>query len=102
MGVTGSQDGPIRDGRCGHYYYYYYYFKSVSKICYASKYFLFTYLITYYYYYYYYYYAAFNAPCVGHKDDESQVCCLKIRLLISRQQNLMSVPSNRGRVRGSC
>ena len=26
----------------------------------------------YYYYYYYYYYAAFNAPCVGHKDDESQ------------------------------
>ena len=21
--------------------------------------------------YYYYYYAAFNAPCVGHKDDES-------------------------------
>jgi len=24
------------------------------------------------YYYYYYYYAAFNAPCVGHKDDESQ------------------------------
>jgi len=25
-----------------------------------------------YYYYYYYYYAAFNAPCVGHKDDESQ------------------------------
>jgi len=21
---------------------------------------------------YYYYYAAFNAPCVGHKDDESQ------------------------------
>jgi len=26
----------------------------------------------YYYYYYYYHYAAFNAPCVGHKDDESQ------------------------------
>ena len=24
-----------------------------------------------YYYYYYCYYAAFNAPCVGHKDDES-------------------------------
>jgi len=24
------------------------------------------------YYYYYYYYAAFNAPCVGHKADESQ------------------------------
>jgi len=23
-------------------------------------------------YYYYYYYAAFNAPCVGHKADESQ------------------------------
>ena len=23
-----------------------------------------------YYYYYYYYNAAFNAPCVGHKDDE--------------------------------
>ena len=23
-------------------------------------------------YYYYYYYAAFNAPCVGHKNDESQ------------------------------
>jgi len=22
-------------------------------------------------YYYYYYYAAFNAPCVGHKADES-------------------------------
>jgi len=22
-------------------------------------------------YYYYYYYAAFNAPCVGHKDNES-------------------------------
>ena len=22
--------------------------------------------------YYYYYYAAFNAPCVGHKDDKSQ------------------------------
>jgi len=21
--------------------------------------------------YYYYYYAAFNTPCVGHKDDES-------------------------------
>ena len=21
---------------------------------------------------FYYYYAAFNAPCVGHKDDESQ------------------------------
>jgi len=26
----------------------------------------------YYYYHYYYYYAAFNAPCVGHKADESQ------------------------------
>jgi len=25
-----------------------------------------------YYYYYYYYCAAFNAPRVGHKDDESQ------------------------------
>jgi len=25
-----------------------------------------------YCYYYYYYYAAFNALCVGHKDDESQ------------------------------
>jgi len=25
-----------------------------------------------YYYDYYYYHAAFNAPCVGHKDDESQ------------------------------
>ena len=25
-----------------------------------------------YYYYYYYYYAAFNAPCVGHKDGKSQ------------------------------
>jgi len=24
-----------------------------------------------YYYYYYYYYAAFNAPCVSHKYDES-------------------------------
>jgi len=23
-------------------------------------------------YYYYYHYAAFNVPCVGHKDDESQ------------------------------
>ena len=23
--------------------------------------------------YYYYYYAAFNAPCVGHKDVKSQV-----------------------------
>ena len=23
-------------------------------------------------YLYIYYYAAFNAPCVGHKDDESQ------------------------------
>jgi len=23
-------------------------------------------------YFYYYYYAAFNAPCVGHKADESQ------------------------------
>jgi len=23
-------------------------------------------------YYYYYYFAAFNAPCVGHKDEESQ------------------------------
>jgi len=23
-------------------------------------------------FYYYYCYAAFNAPCVGHKDDESQ------------------------------
>ena len=22
---------------------------------------------------YYYYYAAFNAPCVGHKDDESHM-----------------------------
>ena len=22
-----------------------------------------------------YYYAAFNAPCVGHKDDKSQVWC---------------------------
>ena len=29
-----------------------------------------------YYYYYNYYYAAFNAPCVGHKDDESQNHCL--------------------------
>ena len=29
-------------------------------------------LIMNYYYYYYYYYAAFNAPCVGQKDDESQ------------------------------
>jgi len=27
--------------------------------------------------YYYYYYAAFNAPCVGHKDDES--VCSEIR-----------------------
>jgi len=27
-------------------------------------------------FYYYYYYAAFNAPCVCHKDDESQ--CLNI------------------------
>ena len=26
-------------------------------------------LFKYYYYYYYYYYAAFNAPCVGHKND---------------------------------
>ena len=24
------------------------------------------------YYYYYYYYAVYNAPCVDHKDDESQ------------------------------
>ena len=24
---------------------------------------------------FYYYYAAFNAPCVGHKDDESQAQC---------------------------
>ena len=31
-------------------------------MCYASD----------YYYYYCYYYAAFNAPCVGHKDDEPQ------------------------------
>jgi len=29
-------------------------------------------LVMNYYYYYYYYYAAFNAPCVGHKADESQ------------------------------
>jgi len=28
--------------------------------------------VYYYYYYYYYYYAAFSAPCVGHKTDESQ------------------------------
>ena len=27
---------------------------------------------------YYYYYAAFNAPCVGHKDDESQVRCARV------------------------
>ena len=36
------------------------------------------------YYYYYYYYAAFNAPCVGHKDDESQAQmfrCLWVCLL---------------------
>ena len=26
----------------------------------------------YYYYYYYAAFNAFNAPCVGHKDDESQ------------------------------
>jgi len=26
----------------------------------------------YYYNYYYHYYAAFNAPCVRHRDDESQ------------------------------
>jgi len=26
----------------------------------------------YYYYYYHHHYAAFNAPCVGHADDESQ------------------------------
>jgi len=25
-----------------------------------------------YYYYCYNYYAAFNAPCIGHKDDELQ------------------------------
>jgi len=33
------------------------------------------YVLLYYLYYYLlllYYYAAFNAPCVGHKDDESQ------------------------------
>ena len=33
-------------------------------------------------YYYYYYYAAFNAQCVGHKDDESQAqTMLYIKLL---------------------
>ena len=30
------------------------------------------------YYYYYIYYAAFNAPCVSHKDDESQAWALSI------------------------
>jgi len=25
---------------------------------------------------FYHYYAAFNAPCIGHKDDESHECCL--------------------------
>ena len=29
-------------------------------------------------YFYYYCYAAFNAPCVGHKDDESQVQTQKV------------------------
>ena len=27
---------------------------------------------------YYYYYAAFNAPCVGHKNDESQARCAHV------------------------
>ena len=27
---------------------------------------------------YYYYYAAFNAPCVGHQDDESQARCAHV------------------------
>jgi len=29
-------------------------------------------------YFYYYCYAAFNAPCVGHKDNESQVQTQKV------------------------
>ena len=40
-------------------------------------------LLQSYYYYYCYYYAAFNAPCVGHKDDESQAqSCLSVRLAV--------------------
>jgi len=32
----------------------------------------------------YYYYAAFNAPCVGHKDDESQAgCYVYLRVAVS-------------------
>ena len=37
-------------------------------------------------YYYYYYHAAFNAPCVGRKDDESQVPGLDNRVRRLRSQ----------------
>ena len=41
-------------------------------------------LTCYYYYYYYYYYAAFNAPCVGHKNDESQAWGhVELRVVVS-------------------
>jgi len=36
--------------------------------------------------YYYYYYAAFNAPCVGHKADESQDILVMTKLTTEIQQ----------------
>jgi len=44
------------------------------------------------YYYYYYYYAAFNAPCVGHKDDESSCLCeiILVRLIETARGRRMS------------
>ena len=42
-----------------------------------------------YYYYYYYYYAAFNAPCVGDKDDESQALAFNIQTLNNKLNKLL-------------
>ena len=39
---------------------------------------------------YYYYYAAFNAPCVGHKDDDSQAhALLIIKCALSKTQAIV-------------
>ena len=42
--------------------------------------------------YYYYYYAAFNVPCVGHKDDESQAHLTEEQTQTVTSQTFLGVP----------
>ena len=43
---------------------------------------------------YYCYYAAFNAPCVGHKDDESQAQMTNRACLSTNAETLSEVKQN--------